>query len=123
MSEYSEVNARLMAIERELEEKSSGWEDYEEELIRAQAEADKEEAKALLGTDRGNAEGRKADALLTTVKSGKYDRLVEAKVKREVARKRESTLDKRASILQSRLRAMTREASQSGQQPAWRSAA
>lgn len=112
---YEQVQARLTAIEEDLANLDTS---KAEDFFRAKREYEKAWAEAYIATE-GTVDERRNRTILELYDSAVYTDLVVAEAGYEGMRAKSRVLEARASIGQSLLRAMTREAPQSGVQPSW----
>ena len=111
---YADVQQRLQDIEADLQKREAALEDAARKWFIAKRDREKARAVAFLAAE-GTVAERAAKADLETATDGK-----EAEAEWEALKAVVRTLETRASIGQSLLRSMTREA---GPQPAWSNAA
>lgn len=119
------VIRRLADIEMELALKQPFFEQAADDLARCRKEWDHRMARALVVAEGASKEVRESNALLAILASGDdlYDRLTDAEARHAAVKAATSSLQARASIGQSILRALTQEQTRSNLQPAWSQAA
>ena len=113
---YAQVLDRLTEIEGDL----SRLEDHADSYFRAKRDWELAWAKTYMQTE-GTVEERRQQTLLNLATSESYKKFIVAEAGYEGWKAAYRTLDTRASIGQSLLKAMTREAPQNGRQPEWSS--
>ena len=120
--DYHTVLTRLEAIERDLAERQLGYERAAEDLHRTKRDYELRLATVKQTVDADTETAKKDRAIIAIAASddGLYGRMRDAEARYESLRAAVSVLEKRASIGQSLLRSLTREA---GPQPAWSDAA
>ena len=120
MTTYAEILEGLAEIQKRLAENETEWGNVAGEAVAAKYAYDREYAVAFVRAT-GTVDQRKNKAIAATVDSGTYERLETAKQQEAVMRQVSDSLGKQLSSLQSQLKAMTREAPQTGPQPSWSS--
>lgn len=105
-----EVMRRLQEIDVDLADRQAEWAKAAEDAARAKRAYEYQHARALVSAEGATVEARKAHALLEVVRNGEYDKLILAEAALEGHKAAFNVLDRRASIGQSLLRAMTNEA-------------
>ena len=117
MSDYSDALEELAKIEHRMGEGENDWERAAEDAVRTKQEFEIAMAKATVRQRGGTVGEREANALIECEEQHRWKAEAEG---REAARKvTMKLLESRATSLQARLKAMTREAPQSGPAPAW----
>lgn len=115
---YAEIVTRLEEIEEALAELDQEHDHPAAEFFRAKRDFEFAWAQTYLKQE-GTVEERKQRTIIALYRSEDYKRYVTAEARYEAHRARGRTLETRASIGQSLLRAATREAPQGGPQPEW----
>jgi len=117
---YVEVTGRLEAIEDDLAKRQDEWEKAVDDFARVTGEWKLRYARTYLQTE-GTVKEREQQTVVTIAAAPDdlYDRYTDAEARVATRRSVYEVLDKRASVNQSLLKAMTREAPQTGVQPGW----
>lgn len=115
---YDQIVTRLEEIEEALAGLDQERDHPAAEFFRAKRDFEFAWAQVYLRQE-GTVEERKQRTVLALYRSEDYKRYVSAEALYEAHKARARTLETRASIGQSLLRAATREAPQHGPQPAW----
>jgi hypothetical protein len=115
---YAEILERLGNIESELGERSATGDKAAQDYYDTKRDFEVAWAKHYLGTS-GTVEERKQQTIMALWRSDEYTEHVKAQASYEGWKAATRVLESRASILQSLLKSVTREAPQTGPQPQW----
>jgi hypothetical protein len=115
---YADIQRKLEEIETKIAEHEKEWAEAAGKAVKFKGLYDKEEAIAFVKAT-GIERERRAKALSATVDSGTYEQHITWGEKAKAAQSLASSLETRASILQSLMKGTTREAPQTGPQPSW----
>lgn len=115
------VMGRLWEIENDLAEKQVELEQLAEDLARTRRDWDRRMAMAVTIANGNSKEIREANSLLAIIATGDgiYEKLTDEEARFGGLQAAMRSLEKRASIGQSILRALTQEAFRSNSEPAW----
>lgn len=116
--DYHRCQQRLIEIENQIELGQGDGEEAVREYYEAKAEHEYQWARTYMQQE-GTVEERRQKTILTLYRSEAYKRFVSAEAQYHGWKAVARTSETRASILQSLLRAHTREAQQGGEQPQW----
>ena len=119
---YAQIISRLEEIEEALAVLDQEQDHPAAAYFRAKRDWEHEWAKTYLRQE-GTVDERRNRTIIALYSSPAYKALVTAEASYEAHKAKQRTLETRASIGQSLLRAATREAPQNGPQPAWSTAA
>jgi hypothetical protein len=108
LSSPAEVMERLEAIDRELAERQNPYEEAASNFYRAKRNWEKVMAKAYVEAQGSNQKERESRAILSEWKEDSYKNFVNAEATYEGHKAAMRTLETRASIGQSLLRAQSR---------------